>query len=332
MGMQALERRLERMVVGVFSRGSAHEPSARSSWAAGWCGRWTTSARSTSRVGVSCPTTSASSSARRTSTASPTSTRCCAPSSSRPPANTPAARATTSSVRSRVELRGRRGRAEAGALRRRRDAAPGRRRCAQAVDPRAAVGRARGAHRRHGHRRSPVRVRRSRSTTRTSAVVTPRSDPTASTTSWWISDRPTARWPTACAYTARPCSATATSSASARRTSGSRRRPTRQADHGTPIHHAYRPGSQHPQADPARTAVPLLRPGAVDGVAGGAQPIGASVPSHIANERSRDPPGTGAQPPKAKKGRHGRVARLVILEPKAAPRHVHAQQRDHDRA
>ena len=41
------------------------------------------------------------------------------------------------------------------------------------------------------------------------------------------------------------------------------------------------------------------------------------VPSHIANERSETRPAPVPKPPKAKKGRRGRVARLVILEPKA---------------
>ena len=41
------------------------------------------------------------------------------------------------------------------------------------------------------------------------------------------------------------------------------------------------------------------------------------MPSHIANERAETRAAPVPRPAKARKGRHGRVARMVILEPKA---------------
>ena len=104
MGMQSLERRLERMVEGVFSPFPQLHPADRARSPAR-SARWTTTAPSTSRASGSCPTNSRSCSPPTTTPVSPTSRTPSAPSSSRPPASTPARRATTSWARSASTLR-----------------------------------------------------------------------------------------------------------------------------------------------------------------------------------------------------------------------------------
>ena len=104
MGLQSIERRLERMVDGVFT--SSHpgfDPPDRAGSSSGARdGR--PPVASTSRAVASCPTTSRSVLSPATAPASTTSRTRSPPNSSRRPASTPARRATTSWARSRVEL------------------------------------------------------------------------------------------------------------------------------------------------------------------------------------------------------------------------------------
>ena len=172
------------------------QPSARSSSGGGWCGRWTTSARSTSRAGGSCPTTSLIQlsprdlagfadiddvAARRARRGGPRV---------RPRGGLPLHGARPRRPRRRRDRCGPGASASSPSCARRAAAsAPGR-----SVLP---SGQRIAARRPAGDGRPRCASARSRSTTRTSAAATPRSAPAAAPTSSSTSARPTARWSTA---------------------------------------------------------------------------------------------------------------------------------------
>ena len=279
------------MVAGVFSRGSRtqHPPDRAGSTAGARDGRPTLRRRQ-GPAGRPQRLRRAAlpEGLRGVQTRSPT---CCRPSSSRPPASTPAARGTTSSGPVKVELSvdetQKAGRFEVLATLRQaaEEGAPGGAVAGAAVGPAGLP------------RRRPVTVGRlsectiplnDNNVSRRHAEIRPNRQnfvvvDLGSTNGTMVNGT---------ASTARRRSATGTSSVSARRTYDSRLPDPRgsRCEPAAPppthlIDHAHRTRSRHPQAGPAGGALPLLRPRAVGRLVGGAhRPPGRRQPR--VNERA----------------------------------------------